>query len=618
MRLLVATEHIASIRRFVDSNNMRGLIEYTEVTAVSAHLPQPARNRLAGKLTVDGHHPHARWLTAQLARQFDHVCVDTAAELDDHRFAVTVNGTVKMPGNHYRKDDRPELTNPANYILGANTAAKRQALEREVATLAEELRLAKESADGFAQRLEGLNTRIAATTDLMSFTNWSDIDHWTPTHAANKLRGQIAQIRANDVDLQRLERQRDQAKEEFENAFGVWQKTQQRIDDEAKEQIRLGDLRHDEEAKPHKVDEDDRLYLDDVYAAIQTTATTSNISTVRRSMDRELDSRISKATSRQALAAERIRSAIALFLQNWRDYAPDDSGDVDLSGASFAALHTEIVTRRLPEAMGKLQHMISNDMVPSIAMLQHTIDEASRQIQERVGWVNAGLHRVEFNEGTHLQIAYAANPSNDVKTFRDAVDELMRKAAALKNDPEQQVAQFHRVKALMKQFTDQEAAAERWRRNVLDVRNSYTFYGREVDDTDTTVYTYRNTATNSGGEQEKLVAFCLAAALSYNLADPDTDGRPRFGTLMLDEAFSKSDENFSAQALSAFDEFGFQLMIAAPIRMAGIVEPYIGQAILVDKRVTADGARSTGKAATFGELAARRFAEEDGTIRATA
>ncbi|MGW6930770.1 ATP-binding protein [Lentzea sp. NPDC054927] len=618
MRLLVATEHIDRVRRFVDSHNMRGLVEYTEVTAVSAHMPQPARNRLAGKLTVDQQHPHGRWLAAQLARQFDHVCVETAAELDGHRFAVTLNGTVKMPGNHYRKDDRPELTNPSNYILGANTAAKRQALEREVAALADEVRSASESADGFGERLEVANKRIDAATELMDFTTWSSVDYWAPTRAANGLGEQIAQIRANDVDLQRLETQRNKAQEEFEKAIGDWQKTKQRIDDEADEQIKLGDLRHAEEAKPHTVDEDERLYLDEVYTAIQTTATTSNISAIRRSMGRELDNRVTKATSRQALAAERIRSAITLFLEHWRDYAPDDSGDVNLSGASFAALHTEIVTRRLPEAMGKLQHMISNDMVPSIAMLQHTIDEAGRQIEERVGWVNAGLRRVEFNDGTHLQIAYAANPSADVKAFRDAVDELMRKAAVLKNDPEQQVAQFHRVKALMKQFTDQDTAAERWRRNVLDVRNSYTFYGRELDEGGITVYTYRNTATNSGGEQEKLVAFCLAAALSYNLADPDTDGRPRFGTLMLDEAFSKSDENFSAQALSAFDEFGFQLMIAAPIRMAGIVEPYIGQAILVDKRVTADGARSTGKTATFGELAARRFADEDGEIRATA
>jgi uncharacterized protein YPO0396 len=68
-------------RGFIDDNNMRGVVEYSIVTPVSAH---------------------GRWLAAQLARQFDHVCVESADELDDHRVAVTMNGTVKLPGNHYR------------------------------------------------------------------------------------------------------------------------------------------------------------------------------------------------------------------------------------------------------------------------------------------------------------------------------------------------------------------------------------------------------------------------------------------------------------------------------------------------------------------------------------
>ena len=75
--------------------------------------------------------------------------------------------------------------------------------------------------------------------------------------------------------------------------------------------------------------------------------------------------------------------------------------------------------------------------------------------------------------------------------------------------------------------------------------------------------------------------------------------------------FSKSDEEYAAQALAVFDEFGFQLVMAAPIRMSGIVEPFIGQAVLVEKRVTADGARSNAASATFGELAARRASDHD-------
>jgi len=106
--------------------------------------------------------------------------------------------------------------------------------------------------------------------------------------------------------------------------------------------------------------------------------------------------------------------------------------------------------------------------------------------------------------------------------------------------------------------------------------------------------------------------------LSCNLADADSDGRPRFAVLMLDEAFSKSDEIYAAQALAAFDEFGFQLIMAAPIRMSGIVEPFIGEAILVDKREHDAEVRSSGTIATFGELSERRYADDDGDVRASA
>jgi len=61
--------------------------------------------------------------------------VKTARELERHPIALTVFGRVKLRGNHYRKDDRPELTSPSSFILGANTTAKLAALEEETAEL---------------------------------------------------------------------------------------------------------------------------------------------------------------------------------------------------------------------------------------------------------------------------------------------------------------------------------------------------------------------------------------------------------------------------------------------------------------------------------------------------
>jgi Putative exonuclease SbcCD, C subunit len=67
--------------------------------------------------------------------------------------------------------------------------------------------------------------------------------------------------------------------------------------------------------------------------------------------------------------------------------------------------------------------------------------------------------------------------------------------------------------------------------------------------TEELIRTHSNAGDNSGGEQEKLMAFCLAGALSFNLASPESaDNRPVFAQLMLDEAFSKSDPQFAQQA----------------------------------------------------------------------
>ncbi len=619
LRLLVPDRHKDVVRQYIDEHDMRGVVEYSIVTAVSMHQPVPSSDTLAGKLTVDASHPSGRWLAAQLAQRFDHVCVETARELEGHRIAVTVRGTVKMPGNHYRKDDRPELTNPSTYILGANTTAKRAALAHEVEELAAAKARAAEDAKKVDERYRMLEATIEAVTHVRDYPGWDALDHWAAVRAIDDLNTRIAEIKADDVDLQRLEQKRETAEREYKAATQACAATLAAIENHGKRQNLLIDRYEDEEHRPHTItDGEDRAYLDAVLTSLDVEPAVDTIELVRAKFRAKLQKRKDDAEANRRLATTRLRNAIDQFIEKWPDAAPDNSGDVERSGAAFAALQDEIATRRLPEAMTKFQQMISEDMVPSIGLLQRAIEQAAEEIKRRADMVNAGLRRAEFNPGTHLQIAYKASQLSEVKDFRKAVDELLSNAPAARRDPNASVAQFRRVRNLMARFTGTSLEARRWRGNVLDVRNSYTFYGREETADGTTVFTYHNTASNSGGEQEKLVAFCLAAALSYNLADEASDGRPRFAPLMLDEAFSKSDETFAGQALAVFEEFGFQLIIAAPIRMSGIVEPFIGQAILVEKRMTPEGSHSNAAYATFGELAARRDAELEEATRAAA
>lgn len=59
------------------------------------------------------------------------------------------------------------------------------------------------------------------------------------------------------------------------------------------------------------------------------------------------------------------------------------------------------------------------------------------------------------------------------------------------------------------------------------------------------------------GNRQRLVTFCLAAALRYQLTDA-AEGVPPYGLVVLDEAFDKTDIHFTRAGLEVFRSFGFQ------------------------------------------------------------
>ena len=59
----------------------------------------------------------------------------------------------------------------------------------------------------------------------------------------------------------------------------------------------------------------------------------------------------------------------------------------------------------------------------------------------------------------------------------------------------------------------------------------------------------------SGGEKEIIASYILTASLSYALC-PEGATEPLFGTVILDEAFSKSSQVVAGRIITALREFG--------------------------------------------------------------
>jgi uncharacterized protein YPO0396 len=51
--------------------------------------------------------------------------------------------------------------------------------------------------------------------------------------------------------------------------------------------------------------------------------------------------------------------------------------------------------------------------------------------------------------------------------------------------------------------------------------------------------------------------------------------------VVLDEAFDKADNEFTALAMNIFASFGFQMIVATPLKSVMTLEPFIGGACFV-------------------------------------
>jgi uncharacterized protein YPO0396 len=122
------------------------------------------------------------------------------------------------------------------------------------------------------------------------------------------------------------------------------------------------------------------------------------------------------------------------------------------------------------------------------------------------------------------------------------------------------------------------------------VRQHVEFVARELDDEfQREVEVYRSGAGKSGGQRQKLAATCLAAALRYQLGGQDRV-LPSYSTVVLDEAFDKADAEFTAMAMNIFKTFGFQMIVATPLKSVMTLEPFIGGACFVHIKDRKDSA----------------------------
>lgn len=410
--------------------------------------------------------------------------------------------------------------------------------------------------------------------------DWLDTDVISVVERIANLQRLIDQSHQKNLDLQKLAAQIARQKKVLEDHERDWRKLgtrQTRLEEDTGKLSRnLASLR--EKSEVQTIGPDQLHELDSRFAASDEELTLENLDRITRRVEQELEKEL-RATEKSIFEATRvIESAFAEFKREW----PAESANMDAtinSADDCFALLSRLETDGLPRFEQRFFELLQTQSHQNPAALSTYLSQARKAIHERMELVNESLKGAPFNPGTYLYIQTIDRQLAEVRDFKQDITEAL--SYSFDDDRERAEERFNVIRRIVGRLASKEPEDRRWRDAVLDVRQHVEFVAHELDSRGMEVEIYRSGAGKSGGQRQKLATTCLAAALHYQLSRNE-EGVPQYAAVVLDEAFDKADNEFTELAMNIFVRFGFQMIVATPLKSVRTLEPFIGGACFVE------------------------------------
>ena len=571
LRLLVPERHYDRVSAYVNKAYLGGRLVYHNVP--SDAQPRPLRDadpaRLYNKLDVHPGTPHAAWLRDELTERFDHVCGDLEV-LRRERRAVTASGLIKQSRTLHEKDDRRALRDRRNYVLGWDNRAKIQAIEKEVARMDEELETLRAQQGGVEEVQRDLQRRQAHLAHLLRFTDFAEIDWQQTVREIQQLHDQKRRLEASADRLQTLRAERDQVRErlaEAEREVKAHEKTITRLEDQSAQHTqRLSRCRDLLAAyEPAELD----AHAEALAALTQEPLRLDALADVRDWVREALNGKRQAKRDKQHEVASRIVRA----MQRYKDDYPVETTDADADvGAlpDFRRFLETIEREDLPRHERRFRELLNRKLMEDMTFFENALFRQEEEIREKVEALNRSLRPIAYTPSTYIRLRTEAARDIEVQEFKHLLKSVF---ADNEGSTAAGEASFLRIKNLIDRFDHD----ERWTRKVTDVRQWLDFSVSErYLETDEEKSFITDSGGLSGGQKAKLAYTILASAIAYQFGLDY--GRPRqqaFRFVVIDEAFSKIDEDNARYAMDLFRQLDLQLLVVSPLGSTRVVEDYI-------------------------------------------
>jgi uncharacterized protein YPO0396 len=573
LSLLVPEQLYRPAAQFVNSTLLGLRLTFHRVPDQQVGPPSLSNDRVPGRLEFRTDHPLHLWVANELVRRFNHRCCASIVELEGVDRGLTREGLIREGTRHVKDDGRPVDDHSAR-ILGWSTDRKIAALRLQIRQ-ADESALAEANAAAEAgRRATAARERASAARELLGINDFIEIHpgHW---------RDEVMRLRT-EQDL--LERSSNELRALQERLRSIDTAIQAGEDDLRERDGELGRVRDRLEVCQRRTAERERQLADlaafdhdgleaafaDITAGLPPL-TLENADQLTHSAHQSLQGRISNEQRRVNEAVEKMVAGMSEFLGQFPDFR--QTLEVGRAYAeSFASVLHRIEEEDLPRHKERFEHYLNENLVGDLLMLNRRLEEHQEAIEGRIEEINEALRGIDYADDTYVQLRLVSRPGHEVAEFRRSLRDCFEHGIA--PAPDERLRIFERVRLLLEQFQRDPEGTQR----VTDVRTWCAAGVRELRRSDDIeVNYYAATTGKSGGQKAKLAFTILASALSaqYGLSTAPQDAA-NFRLVVIDEAFSRTDETNSTRAMQLFSQLGFQLLIVGPFdAKAKLAVPFV-------------------------------------------